>query len=316
MEWVETTAKTIDEAKERALDQLGVAEDEAEIEIVEAPKSGLFGLTRGEARLRARVRPTEARPKVERRRGKRGESKKAASTATEAPSAPPAANVATAATGEDHGDGPGSTDGERNGDDARSSSSARSSGNGRPSNDGGRDRARRPRRGSDDRSDPGNQRDDDREPVDPAAVGAAAVAFMEGLVTAFGLQASVELDVDGTELDVRVEGDDLGLLIGPGGRTLAAIQDLARVAAQRRLGDHETRLRIDVAGYRERRRAALERFARSVAEQVIETSTPRSLEPMPSADRKVVHDVLVTIDGVTSHSEGDDPGRRVVVTPA
>jgi spoIIIJ-associated protein len=71
-----------------------------------------------------------------------------------------------------------------------------------------------------------------------------------------------------------------------------------------------------VAGYRERRREALERFARSVAEQVVDTGEPRAMEPMPSADRKVIHDVLATIDGVTSHSEGDDPYRRVVVTPS
>ncbi|HEY3484626.1 MAG TPA: R3H domain-containing nucleic acid-binding protein, partial [Ilumatobacteraceae bacterium] len=113
-----------------------------------------------------------------------------------------------------------------------------------------------------------------------------------------------------------VAGNDLGLLIGPGGRTLLAVQDLARVAAQRRLGDHDTRLRVDVAGYRERRREALERFARSVAAQVIETGSARALEPMPSADRKVVHDVLTSVEGVASHSEGDDPSRRVVITPA
>lgn len=152
-------------------------------------------------------------------------------------------------------------------------------------------------------------------PVDPAAVGAAAVTFMEGLVDAFGFTASTELTtLEDSEFEVAVTGDDLGLLIGPGGRTLAAVQDIARVAAQRRLGDHETRLRIDVAGYRERRRAALERFARGVAAQVVESGTPLALEPMPSADRKIIHDVLATIDGVGSHSEGDDPTRRVVVT--
>ena len=77
--------------------------------------------------------------------------------------------------------------------------------------------------------------------------------------------------MEGSEIEVRVDGASLGLLIGPGGRTLLAIQDLARVAAQRRLGDHDTRLRVDVAGYREKRRVALERFAATVAEQVKES---------------------------------------------
>ena len=70
MEWVVTTGKTLDEAKDLALDQLGVDEADAEFEVLEEPKPGLFGRLRGEARVRARVRPTQARPTVERRRRK------------------------------------------------------------------------------------------------------------------------------------------------------------------------------------------------------------------------------------------------------
>ena len=153
-------------------------------------------------------------------------------------------------------------------------------------------------------------------PVDPAAVGEAAAQFMTELAAAFGSQATATLEIDGSELDVRIDGDDLGLLIGPGGRTLMAVQDLARVASQRRLGDHETRLRIDVAGYRERRREALSKFAIAVAHEVQETGRTKALEPMMSADRKVVHDAISDIDGVASHSDGEEPRRRVVITPA
>ena len=153
-------------------------------------------------------------------------------------------------------------------------------------------------------------------PVTPQEVGDAAVAFVDGLTSAFGHDAATTLTVDGVELDVSVSGQELGLLIGPGGRTLAAIQDLARVASQRRLGDHDTRLRIDVAGYRERRHAALSRFAHEVAESVRSSGTARSLEPMTSADRKVIHDVLNEEPGVASRSEGEDPDRRIVVIPA
>ena len=115
---------------------------------------------------------------------------------------------------------------------------------------------------------------------------------------------------------MRVTGAELGLMVGHGGRTLMAVQDLARVASQRRLGDHETRLRIDVGGYREKRNEALARFAVAVAKEVVETGTPKALEPMQSADRKVVHDALAEVEGVTSRSEGDDPMRRVVISPA
>ena len=151
--------------------------------------------------------------------------------------------------------------------------------------------------------------------VDVESVRTAALEFMSGLTTAFGFEADVDAAVDGTEIEVRVTGPSLGLMIGPGGRTLLGIQDLARVAAQRRLGDHETRLRVDVAGYREKRRVALERFAATVAEQVRSTGTARSLDPMPSADRKVLHDALAAMEGVTSRSEGEDPYRRVIVAP-
>jgi len=159
--------------------------------------------------------------------------------------------------------------------------------------------------------------DDDTQPIVATEdVRHAAVQFVSGLTDAFGFDATVDTHVDGNEIEVQVSGSSLGLLIGPGGRTLLGIQDLARVAAQRRLGDHDTRLRVDVAGYREKRRLALERFAASVAEQVKESGVARSLDPMPSADRKVLHDALSAIDGVESRSEGEEPNRRVIVAPA
>ena len=161
------------------------------------------------------------------------------------------------------------------------------------------------------------EQDRPQSDVTPQEVGDAAVAFMSQLADAFGAEnAQTELTVDGTDLDVRVTGAELGLMVGPGGRTLTAIQDLVRVSAQRRLGDHETRLRIDVGGYREKRRGALENFAQAVAQQGIDSDSAKALEPMSSADRKVVHDAITEIEGVSSRSEGDDPNRRVVITPA
>ncbi len=142
------------------------------------------------------------------------------------------------------------------------------------------------------------------------------MSFLEGLTKSFGVSADVKLVRDGDEMEVQVNGDDLGLLVGPKGNTLLALQDLTRVVAQRRLGDHDTRLRIDVAGYRERRREALSRFAMKVANDVVESGKPRVLEPMASADRKVVHDTLAEVDGVTTRSRGEDPYRQIVVEPA
>ncbi len=156
----------------------------------------------------------------------------------------------------------------------------------------------------------------DESSVTPEQVGEAAVAFMSGLADAFGATSTTDLTIEGEELEVKVTGTDLGILVGPGGRTLTAIQDLVRVAAQRRLGDHETRLRIDVAGYREKRKERLEEFARAVAAEVASSGTAKALEPMSSADRKIVHDAIGELDGVESRSDGEDPARRVVIAPS
>jgi spoIIIJ-associated protein len=293
MEWVETTGKTVADALEQALDRLGVAEDDAEFEVLEEPKSGLFGRLRGEARVRARVRPTAVRPKQDRRN-------RARSKGRSGDEAVPAA-VATVV---DH--------------DAGDAAAPAPAG---VASDAGDDRAPRPRRQKSQRKDQPMDADGDRPSeyaaeVSPEQVGAAASEFMTGLATAFGSSATASVAVEGSEIDVRVDGNDLALLIGPGGRTLMAVQDLARVAAQRRLGDHDTRLRVDVAGYRERRRVALEKFATAVANEVLESGRGKALEPMASADRKVVHDTVQGIEGVTSHSDGEEPRRRVVITPA
>jgi spoIIIJ-associated protein len=139
---------------------------------------------------------------------------------------------------------------------------------------------------------------------------------MVGLLGAFGAEGDVEVVRDGDDLEVRVAGENLGLLVGPRGTTLQAVQDLVRVAAQRRLGDHETRLRVDVGGYRERRREALGRFAVQMADEVKASGVARVLEPMSSADRKIIHDTLSGVEGIETRSEGDDPQRRVVIAPA
>jgi spoIIIJ-associated protein len=269
MEWVETTGRTVEEAKELALDQLGVLEDDAEFEIVEEPRPGLFGRIRGEARVRARVRPTQPRPKTDRRdrrRKTKDETTTAADTAPDASreeaGATSAVAVDTAPTAAD----PGGAD----------------------DNGAGRDAERR-----------------------------AAAAFLQGLVDALGEPAQAEIvALSDEEAEIRLQGGDLGVLIGPRGQTLLAVQDLTRLAAQRRSADRYGRLRVDIAGYRERRKEALIRFTEQVAAEVVQTGTARALEPMSSMDRKVVHDAVNEIDGVDTISEGEDPYRRVVIRPA
>lgn len=143
--------------------------------------------------------------------------------------------------------------------------------------------------------------------------------FAKGLVHAFGYEAetTAETAEDRESAEVRIEGGELGLLIGPKGRTLAAINEISRAVVLRQLdAAPEGRVHVDISGYRQRRREALERFARSVAEEVVSSGRAKALEPMSAADRKVVHDAVGEIDGVQTSSEGEEPSRRVVIAPA
>lgn len=149
------------------------------------------------------------------------------------------------------------------------------------------------------------------------AQGEIVAEFLDGLIGAFELDGSIVTEkIDDTTVEVRVEGDDLGLLIGPKGQTLVALQELARTVIFRRSdGPSDGRVRLDVSGYRQRRREALERFTIQVADEVKSTGVEKALEPMSAPDRKIVHDTANAIEGIATISEGEDPRRRVVIRP-
>jgi spoIIIJ-associated protein len=333
MEWVEVTGRTVEEAKDHALDRLGVDERDAEFEILEEPRAGFFGRLKGEARVRARVKPTlrvkpDSGDRRNRRRGRQrpatgasvGSDEREASSASEpgsgrvgsgrakasARSAGAAAVAVDDATQADGGEddtlgAPG---------DARS---ARTTGSGRRR--GGRGRggkpATRPSEG-----DAGNR--EEGNPVTLETQLRITEDFARGLVQAFGYEADTTTATadDHESAEVRIDGGELGLLIGPKGRTLAAINEISRAVVLRQLDSApEGRVHVDVSGYRQRRREALERFARSVAEEVVSTGRAKALEPMAAADRKIVHDAVGEIAGVRTSSEGEEPARRVVIAP-
>lgn len=144
-----------------------------------------------------------------------------------------------------------------------------------------------------------------------------AAGFTRGLVEAFGANARVEARIeDGEFILVDVAGDNLGLLVGPRGATLSAVEELVRTVVQRHTGGHGARINVDVGGYRAKRRQALSEFTRELARKVLEDGQEQALEPMSASDRKVVHDAVAEMDGVTTGSEGEEPRRRVVIRPA
>lgn len=147
------------------------------------------------------------------------------------------------------------------------------------------------------------------------AQAALAEEFVRGVVRCFGIDATVSSTIDEEHIRVSVDGDAVGYLIGHQGSTIDALQELTRTVVQRRSEEGGGRVNVDVGGYRARRAAALAQFAQKVAHEVIEAGEPQALEPMNAADRKVVHDAVNALDGVSTSSEGDDPHRYVVIHP-
>jgi spoIIIJ-associated protein len=297
VEWVETTGKTVEEAKDAALDQLGVDEQDAEFEVLAEPKGGLFGRLRAEARVRARVRPTRPRPKEERRDRRRRSGRDGERSERE---------------GEQRADGERT---QRSSSGERSAGGRRRGGRGgaRPRQDAGVATAERPGRAE------VNGNASTREVPEMSLAEQAEIGreFLAGLVSQFAPNAQVAVEpVDEDTIRLAVDGDDLGLLIGPKGQTLQAIQELVRTVVQRHTSSREGWLVVDVSKYRQKRQAALERFAQSLSEQVKQTGRPSVLEPMSPADRKIVHDAINGIDGVTTRSQGEEPRRSVVIEPA
>lgn len=349
MEWVQTTGSTVEEAKDRALDELGVDEQDAEFEVLDEPKAGLFGRLRGEAKVKARVRPTQARAKNERRdrgrgkarsrggRGKgsrnnRGEGGRSQAKTSDSDSSSAGEDDDNRRQHRDRNgggrnqqrDGGGRQDrSSRSGNEERTSGAGkRRSGNAERSKDErSKDgRSNNGRSNGGDRQDSKSQTRKESTMTEDVAIeeqGEIVAGFLEGLLDAFGADGEViQEQVDESTVELKVEGDDLGLLIGPRGATLTAVHEMCRTVLQREVaGGARARIRVDIGGYRERRRAALAEFARSQAEGVLEDQTQRALEPMGAADRKVIHDTVNDIDGVETISEGEDPKRRVVIVP-
>ena len=139
-------------------------------------------------------------------------------------------------------------------------------------------------------------------------------AIVERIVESLDLEADVELDESDTTITARIEGDDLGLLIGRRGQTIDAIQLIAYRAAFRGVKDRK-RVEVDAAGYRERQRELLERQADQAADRAMKRGRPMDLEPMTAQERRIVHDRLKDRAGIETYSEGDEPDRFVVVAP-
>lgn len=159
-----------------------------------------------------------------------------------------------------------------------------------------------------------DQEDDGEEFVDEGEV---AADYLEGLLDIADLDGDIDITVENDRAAlsvVEVNAGDLEHLVGDDGRVLSALQDLTRLAVTRETGQR-SRLMLDIAGHRATRRAELQRIARQAISEAKETGQPVRMASMTAFERKVVHDE-VAAEGLSSESEGSEPQRYVVITPA
>jgi spoIIIJ-associated protein len=173
-------------------------------------------------------------------------------------------------------------------------------------------------RGQRDDEQPGDH--DDREPegVSPEELDEeadAAADFLEGLLDAMDLPGDLRIRVKDDHAEVELIDVGSGALIGRRGQTLESVQELVRCALQRRF-ERRARVQVDVEGYRARRLEKLVEKAEEAIDAVLDTGEPERLEPMDVFERKVVHQLVAEVDGLTSRSQGREPGRRVVIEPS
>ncbi|MFF3791450.1 protein jag [Streptomyces sp. NPDC001981] len=147
--------------------------------------------------------------------------------------------------------------------------------------------------------------------------GEIAADYLEGLLDIADLDGDIDMDVEADRAAVSIISDsarELQKLVGRDGEVLEALQELTRLAVHRETGDR-SRLMLDIAGFRAKKRAVLAELGAKAADEVKKTGEPVRLDPMTPFERKVVHDAVAAA-GLRSESEGEEPQRFVVVLPA
>jgi spoIIIJ-associated protein len=286
MEWVEVQGNTVDLAVEVALKELDLgSREDATVEVIQEPKAGFLGMGGKDAIVKV-----SRAPKTRRRRRSRGRSRSSQNTEANQKSS-----------------------------NQNKSSQGRSGQNKPKQKQQKQQQNSQTKKSRQEKQVPNSdeQKPDDRSndrpeqaPIEEQAK--VAAGFITGLLGAFGLEGTVETRIEDEVLYIDVEGAQTEALVGPKGSVMQSVHELTRTVVQRKTYG-APRMRIDIAGYRARRREALKIYTGKLAEQVIEEQDEAMLEPMNAADRKVIHDAVAEIDGVRSFSEGDEPRRAVVI---
>lgn len=286
MRSIESTGRSIDEAIFHGLQQLEISIDGVEIEILQQESKGILGIGARPAKVRLTEREPEEvvmpdylkeQPRPNRDRPRRERS-----------------------------DRPRRERGDRNEREARMEREAQLERESRGERPLRRERERKPER--------------PEKPAIPYSLEAAqdnpGAIFLQGLIQHMGVEGQVLAYVEEEGIRLCVDTPTMGVLIGHRGETLDAMQYLTSLAVNRnRKEEGYTRVTLDTEGYREKREETLARLARKIAGQVKASGRPRELEPMNPYERRVLHASLQNNPYVVTHSEGEEPNRRVVISP-
>ena len=301
MEWVEVKGPSVEVAVEAALAELGIeSREDADIEVLQEPEKGFLGIGRTDAVVRVKPRPKKRR----RARGSKGKQ---------------------------DGDRQGRQQSGRSGQSrqpgkAQDQNQSQAAGRGRdqrkkpdqrrPRGSSSRDTVaakKQPEKRSP-RADNGPKSEKQPRETTVSREEQASVVgeFLEGLLNAFGLEGTVQTRVDEDIIYANVIGSETEALVGSRGVILQSIHELAKTVVQRKTQE-SARIRLDIAGYAERRREALKIYAQRLGQQVLDEGGEVMVEPMNAAERKVIHDTIGEMDGLQTYSEGEEPRRSVVI---
>ena len=138
--------------------------------------------------------------------------------------------------------------------------------------------------------------------------------FLEKVFNAMNMKVSIDVETKEDEINIELSGDDMGVLIGKRGQTLDSLQYLTSIVVNKGRKEY-IRVKIDTENYRLRRKETLENLAKNLAYKAKRTKNPVSLEPRNPYERRIIHSALQNDKYVTTHSEGEEPYRKVIITP-
>ncbi|MGF1666372.1 MAG: RNA-binding cell elongation regulator Jag/EloR [Acidimicrobiia bacterium] len=329
MEFVEVRGKSVEVAVQAAMQELQITDRErVDVEVVQQPEKAVFGLFGGkDAVVKVTVKLDDPRKRRRRRRkgGRDDEDGGAPGDGRQDRSEGRREGGGQGGRGSEggqgrqqrsQGDGGGRQRQGGGGQGGRGQGSGQGQDQGAPRSDRGQGR------GDGSRGDGRNQREErsraqaapEREERTVSIDEQVPVVdeFLTGLVGAFGLEGSVEVRADDDVIVADIKGQQTEAMVGPRGSVIEAIHELTKTVLHRQT-QSSARLRLDIAGYGDRRRQALAIYAGQLIDQVLGDGGEVMLEPMSAADRKVIHDAVGEREGVRSYSEGESPQRYVVI---